>query len=98
MKSPLLRLGDSAIDASHQDATGQLLGAKGSLCAMFRRTFGAGSPAMLWNHWTPIFGYYLGRWRGLLGSAVGRSSHHHLIYLTAGLLLAIVGSRLFGFL
>lgn len=36
------------------------LGAPGSLRAMLRRSFGARSFDGFWQHWNPIFGYYLG--------------------------------------
>ena len=35
-------------------------GAPGSLRNMLRRSFGARSFANFWQHWNPIFGYYLG--------------------------------------
>jgi len=37
------------------------LGAPGSLRGMLRRAFGARSFAGFWQHWNPIFGYWLGR-------------------------------------
>ena len=36
------------------------LGAPGSLRKMLYRSFGARSFAGFWQHWNPIFGYYLG--------------------------------------
>ena len=36
------------------------LGAPGSLQNMLHRAFGARSFANFWQHWNPIFGYYLG--------------------------------------
>ena len=36
------------------------LGAPGSLRAMLHRSFGARSFDGFWQHWNPIFGYYLG--------------------------------------
>lgn len=36
------------------------LGAPGSLQNMLYRSFGARSFAGFWQHWNPIFGYYLG--------------------------------------
>jgi D-alanyl-lipoteichoic acid acyltransferase DltB (MBOAT superfamily) len=38
------------------------LGASGSLKNMLRRSFGARSFAGFWQHWNPIFGYYLGKY------------------------------------
>ena len=38
------------------------LGASGSLRNMLRRSFGARSFAGFWQHWNPIFGYYLGKY------------------------------------
>ena len=38
------------------------LGAPGSLRNMLRRSFGARSFAGFWQHWNPIFGYYLGKY------------------------------------
>jgi len=37
------------------------LGAPGSLGNMLHRSFGARSFAGFWQHWNPIFGYYLGK-------------------------------------
>lgn len=38
------------------------LGAPGSLSNMLYRAFGARSFDAFWQHWNPIFGYYLGRY------------------------------------
>jgi D-alanyl-lipoteichoic acid acyltransferase DltB (MBOAT superfamily) len=38
------------------------LGASGALRNMLRRSFGARSFAGFWQHWNPVFGYYLGRY------------------------------------
>jgi hypothetical protein len=42
--------------------SGRPLGASGSLSAMLRRSFGAGSFAAFWKYWNPIWGYFLGRY------------------------------------
>ncbi|MEP4487013.1 MAG: hypothetical protein ABJ013_15385 [Halioglobus sp.] len=39
---------------------GVALGASGSLSAMLSRSLGASSFQKFWNHWNPIWGYYLG--------------------------------------
>ena len=38
------------------------IGAPGSLRNMLRRSFGARSIDAFWQHWNPIFGYYLGKY------------------------------------
>lgn len=43
----------------HRNATP--LGGRGSLGNMLSRSLGAGSFAVFWQHWNPIWGYYLGR-------------------------------------
>jgi hypothetical protein len=40
--------------------SGVPFGAPGSLRNMLRRSFGARSFAGFWQHWNPVFGYYLG--------------------------------------
>ena len=37
-------------------------GARGSLRNMLDRSLGAGSFAVFWQHWNPVFGYGLGRY------------------------------------
>lgn len=37
------------------------IGAKGSMYNMLYRSFGAVNFAKFWQHWNPIFSYYLGR-------------------------------------
>jgi len=41
---------------------GVSLGAPASLRNMLRRSFGASSFDRFWQHWNPIFGYYLGKY------------------------------------
>ena len=38
------------------------LGHSASLGNMFYRSLGAGSFALFWSYWNPIFGYYLGKY------------------------------------
>ncbi|WP_394205211.1 acyltransferase [Shewanella waksmanii] len=41
---------------------GVALGASGSLSNMLNNALGAGSFALFWHYWNPIWGYYLGRY------------------------------------
>lgn len=53
--------GNLALSPYVRRRNGVPLGAPGSLTNMLRRSFGARSFAESWRYWTPIFGYYLGR-------------------------------------
>lgn len=67
--------------------TGVALGASGSMSSMLRRSLGAPTFSGFWQHWNPVWGYYLSRYiAGPVGNITGASLATIVTFAVSGAL------------